>query len=141
MSSGADTQARCIVKTNAADSSAPAGVACCPLFPISRLRSAGTGYPQAPGPERTSQIAAAVNTTAPAISSGLYQPYQETGFAFCCICRLTSSSTQSSAQTRRKRQIKDVCMKRKTWDTISFVIPFPRSSFLLPDIQIFGYSL
>ena len=40
-----------------------------------------------------------------------------------------------------KRQIKDVCMKRKTWDTISFVIPFPRSSFLLPDIQIFGYSL
>lgn len=41
----------------------------------------------------------------------------------------------------RKRQIKDVCMKRKTWDTISFVIPFPRSSFLLPDIQIFGYSL
>ena len=40
-----------------------------------------------------------------------------------------------------KRQIKDVCMKRKTWDTISFVIPFPRSSFLLPAIQIFGYSL
>uniref|UniRef100_UPI0026EFE231 hypothetical protein n=1 Tax=Faecalibaculum rodentium TaxID=1702221 RepID=UPI0026EFE231 len=42
---------------------------------------------------------------------------------------------------QRKRQIKDVCMKRKTWDTISFVIPFPRSSFLLPAIQIFGYSL
>lgn len=34
----------------------------------------------------------------------------------------------------------NVAYKRKTWDTISFVIPFPRSSFLLPDIQIFGYS-
>lgn len=49
--------------------------------------------------------------------------------------------TAITGQNNRKRQIKDVCMKRKTWDTISFVIPFPRSSFLLPDIQIFGYSL
>ena len=47
----------------------------------------------------------------------------------------------SAGKIQSKRQIKDVCMKRKTWDTISFVIPFPRSSFLLPDIQIFGYSL
>lgn len=52
-----------------------------------------------------------------------------------CVCLHVLSEEQC------KRQIKDVCMKRKTWDTISFVIPFPRSSFLLPDIQIFGYSL